>query len=94
MENKIEIVDAVKNLNVVLNKYHNGSATAEYVQETLTTLEKSDGVAFTGAFQYFLNRFLIVKLSDNIKFNETEKKSWKKVSSFVELGNNLWGARL
>jgi len=94
MVEKTAVIEAMSNLNAELNKNHADSQLAQYVNETLIELQKSEGVAFTGCLQYFLNRFPIVKLSEGIKFNETEKKMWHQVRSFTDLGNNLWGVRL
>ncbi|MFC6177759.1 hypothetical protein ACFQAV_13160 [Companilactobacillus huachuanensis] len=94
MVQKAKIIEAMQGFSNELNKAHGNSQTAQFVDESLAELQKSDGVAFTGAFQYFLNRLPVVKLSDDIKFNETEKKMWHEVRSFNDLGNNLWGASL
>ncbi|WP_119327349.1 hypothetical protein [Companilactobacillus musae] len=94
MENKVKVIEVMEKFANELKKYHPNFETTKYVQETLLELKKSEGVAFTGKLQYFFNRVLVVKLSDGIKFNESEKRYWKELSSFVELGNNLWGASL
>ncbi|WP_125588258.1 hypothetical protein [Companilactobacillus jidongensis] len=94
MVNKGEVVQAMQNFSSALNKCHNNSATAQFVNDTLIDLKKKDGAAFTGALQYFFNKVMVVKLSDGIIFNETEKTCWHRVSSLNNLGNNLWGASL
>ncbi|CAJ1195963.1 hypothetical protein CPR19088_GLDEOEPO_02440 [Companilactobacillus paralimentarius] len=94
MVEKAEIIDVMKQLNQALNQAHTNSLTAQFVNESLVELQNSEGVAFTGAMQYFLNKAPVVKLSDGIKLNETEKKLWHQALSFNELGNNLWGANI
>lgn len=94
MVNRDEVIKAMQDFSSVLNTYHSNSATAHFVSETLVDLKKKDGAAFTGSLQYFFNKVMVVKLSDNITFNDTEKVCWHKVSSFKQLGNNLWGAHL
>lgn len=94
MVDKKEIINSMKELSLALNKYHGNSETAKYVSESLAELQKNEGVAFTGSLQYFLNRVPIVKLSDGIEFNDVEKKLWREVRSYNDLGNNLWGATL
>jgi len=94
MVDKKTIINSMKELSLALNKYHGNSETAKYVSESLAELQKNEGVAFTGSLQYFLNRVPIVKLSDGIEFNDVEKKLWREVRSYNDLGNNLWGATL
>lgn len=94
MVEKTQVIEAMQKFSQELNRVHGNSQTAQFVSESLAELQKSEGVAFTGALQYFLNRVPVVKLSDSIEFNEVEKKSWHEVRSFNDLGNNLWGARL
>ncbi|KRN96084.1 hypothetical protein [Companilactobacillus kimchiensis] len=94
MVDKNEVIKVMKSLSLEMNKQHKNSQTAQYVEETLVELEKSEGVAFTGTLQYFLNRAPVVKLSDSITFTEKEKALWHEVRSFNDLGNNLMGVGL
>lgn len=92
MVEKAEILDVMNQLSHELNQSHGNSLTAQFVNESLVELKKSEGVAFTGAMQYFLNKAPVVKLSNGIKLNSKEKKLWHQALSFTNLGNNLWGA--
>ncbi|APU70555.1 hypothetical protein LCR01_09930 [Companilactobacillus crustorum] len=94
MINKNDVITSMSQLNTELNKNHQGSLTSQFVNETLLKLQKSEGVAFTGSLQYFINKAPVIKLSENIKLNKQERALWRKVFSYNELGNNLWGARL
>ncbi|ALB29342.1 hypothetical protein [Companilactobacillus heilongjiangensis] len=94
MVEKTQVIEAMQKFSQELNRVHGNSQTARFVSESLVELQKSEGMAFTGSLQYFLNRVPVVKLSDGIEFNEVEKKLWHEVRSFNDLGNNLWGARL
>lgn len=90
MVDKSEVVTAMQELSLALNKSHGGTELAKYVSDSLIEIEKSEGAAFTGSFQYFMNRAPILKFSEGIKFNENERTLWRKVFSFTELGNNLF----
>lgn len=94
MVSKEDVIKVMREFSSALNQYHKNTATSQFVHETLLELQKSEGVAFTGQLQYFFNRINIVKLSDNITYNDTEKASWKRLSAMNNLGNNLWGASL
>lgn len=94
MAEKAEIIDVMSQLSHELNQSHGKSLTAQFVNESLTELKKSEGVAFTGAMQYFLNKAPVVKLSDGIKLNPEENKLWHQALSFTNLGNNLWAASI
>lgn len=94
MVEKAQVIETMQKFSQELNRVHGNSQTAQFVSESLVELQKSEGVAFTGAWQYFLNRVPVVKLSDGIEFDEAEKKLWQEVRSFNNLGNNLWGAGL
>lgn len=94
MESKEKIISVMQELSDELNRNHRGSETAEYVASKLRELQKSDGVAFTGVMQEFINKGSLVKMADNIKFTAKERELWNKARSFNELGNNLWGASL
>lgn len=94
MVEKTQVIEAMQKFSQELNRVHGNLQTAKFVSESLVELQKSEGVAFTGALQYFLNRVPVVKLSDGIEFNEAEKKLWREIRSFNDLGNNLWGAGL
>lgn len=92
MESKNKVIESMEKLNAELEKSHKDSELAIYVSQVLKELKKSDGVAFTGVLQYFYNRAPIVRISDNVKFSTNEEALWNEVFSFVQLGNNLWGA--
>ncbi|WP_338232108.1 hypothetical protein [Companilactobacillus muriivasis] len=94
MVEKTQVIETMQKFSQKLNWAHGNSQTAQFVSESLVELQKSEGVAFTGAWQYFLNRVPVVKLSDGIEFNEAERQLWHEVRSFNDLGNNLWGAGL
>lgn len=94
MEDKTQVVNALNELSQSLNKYHEDSITAQFVNESLQEIQKSEAVAFTGALQYFFNKAPVVKLSDGIILNNEEKRLWREVFSYRALGNNLWGASL
>ena len=94
MVNKTSVINSFSDLSLELDKRYRGTETVNLVNETLIELKKSEGVAFTGCLQYFFNKAPVIKLSENIKLNDQEKVSWKKVFSYNDLGNNLWGASL
>ncbi|WP_297816994.1 hypothetical protein [uncultured Lactobacillus sp.] len=94
MVSKTQVVEVMSELAQALIHDYPSSSLTEYVCESLTTIKKSNGVAFTGQLQYFFNHAPIVKTSDNLKFNEKTRKLWDKLFSLNELGNNLWGASL
>ncbi|MDV7693990.1 hypothetical protein ABUE38_00260 [Pediococcus parvulus] len=66
-----EVILAMKELSMELNNYHYESETAQCVRETLTELQKNEGVAFTGTMQGFFNRAPVIKLSESVEFNES-----------------------
>lgn len=94
MVDKTSIINSFTDLSIELEKRYRGTETANFVNETLIELKKSEGVAFTGCLQYFFNKAPVIKLSENIKLNDQEKVSWRKAFSYNDLGNNLWGANL
>lgn len=94
MVSKDQVVEAMSELDKALRENYPSSSLTDYVSESLTTIKKSNGVAFTGQLQYFFNHAPIVKTSDNLKFDDKTRKLWDKLFSLNELGNNLWGASL
>jgi len=79
MVEKTQVIETMQKFSQELNRVHGNSQAAQFVSESLEELQTSEGVAFTGAWQYFLNRVPVVKLSDGIEFNEAEKKLWQKI---------------
>ncbi|CCI82468.1 hypothetical protein [Lactobacillus hominis] len=94
MVSKEKVVQVMSELDRALCEYYPSNSITQYVSESLQTIKNSNGVAFTGQLQYFLNHAPIVKISDNIEFNEKVQALWDKLFSMNELGNNLWGASL
>ncbi len=94
MVSKKEVVSVMSQLSSMLNKTNPNADLTNYVDQSLQTIKKSDGVAFTGQLQYFFNHAPIVKFSNNIKLTPEEQALWNKLFSLNELGNNLWGASL
>ncbi|KRN96083.1 hypothetical protein IV57_GL001934 [Companilactobacillus kimchiensis] len=89
-DKKDELLQALKNLSVALNKYHGGSATAQYVSETLIELQKSEETAFIGTYLYFLPKAANLRRDEGIKLNETENTLWHKMASYKEVGYKLF----
>jgi len=90
IEKEKKVLVAVENLSQALNKYHGNSETAKYVSDTLAELEKDEGEAFIGTFQYFITKASILKRSEGVELNETEYLLWHKMTSYRELGYGLF----
>lgn len=73
MEDKSRVIITMRKLSKEINKYHPNTETAKFVDDTLSSLQRSEGVAFTGCLQYFFNKISVVKFSEDITFNESEK---------------------
>lgn len=91
MVSKSHIIGTMQKLNIALKISDESSELSLYINQTLEVLRKSEGVAFTGAFQQFLNKAHIVKSESNINFNDLETSLWEELFSMRQLGNNLWG---
>lgn len=91
MVTKSTIIGTMQKLNIALKISDESSELSLYINQTLEVLRKSEGVAFTGAFQQFLNKAPIVKSESNINFNDLETSLWEELFSMRQLGNNLWG---
>ncbi len=94
MVTKKEVLTVMSRLYLSLVRRYPEAELTTYLTQTIKTLKKSDGVAFTGQYQYFLNHVPIVRSSDNLDFTKEEKDLWNKLMSLNELGNNLWAASL
>lgn len=87
-----EIIETMVQLADVLTLAYPESETAQRVCVTRDELSRSQGVAFTGAYQQFLNRASTVKFSEGLEFTAKEQALWAQAKSFQQLGNNLWAA--
>lgn len=90
MNKKSEIIAAMKELNLALNKYHKNTQIAQYVQETINEFQASEAVDFIGDYTYFLTKASMLKRSEGIEFNEVEQELWRKVRSFKEVSYKLF----
>lgn len=90
MPSKDEIIAAMENLAIELNRYHKNSETTLFVCQELEVLKRSNGLAFHNKLQYFFNTAPVVKLSDGISFSEVEKALWDSVFEYKQLGNYNW----
>ena len=90
MDKNAEIIAAVKELSLALDKYHGNSETARYVKETLGELQKSKAVDFIGSFTYFLPKAAMLRRSEGIKLNKTEDELWHKMASYKDIGYKLF----
>lgn len=89
-EDRRKALIALKNLTMALNKYHSGSLTAEYVNESLVELQKEQAMAFAGSFLYFLQKSSNLRISEGIELNEVEEARWREVSSLKTVANGLF----
>ncbi|WP_338216456.1 hypothetical protein [Companilactobacillus muriivasis] len=71
MVEKTQVIEAMQKFSQELNRVHGNSQTAQFVSENLVELQKSEGVAFTGSLQYFLNRVPVVKLLSLMKLKRS-----------------------
>ncbi|MFC6177758.1 hypothetical protein ACFQAV_13155 [Companilactobacillus huachuanensis] len=84
------VLKAMRSLSEALNKYHEGSQTTQYVDETIAELEKCQEKAFTGGFEYYIIKAGMLRKSEGIELNEIEYKRWHAVASMKDLGNDLF----
>lgn len=94
MSTSDQIVQTMAELYLALHQGHPHAEITQYVADTLKQLQDSNGVAFTGAFQNFLNRMPVVKLADDLTFTADEQRLLQRITSFTQLGNNLWATSL
>lgn len=94
MVSKSTIIGTMQKLNIALKISDESSELSLYINQTLEILRKSEGVAFTGAFQQFLSKAPIVKSESTINFNDLENSLWEELFSMRQLGNNLWGSSI
>lgn len=90
MDKKAEIIFAMQDFSQALNKYHQGTQTVEYVDQTLQELRKSESSEFKGVFLYFLMKAAMLRTSEKVELNETERILWHKVASYKDVANNLF----
>jgi hypothetical protein len=90
MAQKTDVIEAMKELSMALDKYHPNTETARYVKETMGELQKSEAVDFIGGFSYFLTKSSMLRTSERIELNDTERKLWRKVASYKEVGYKLF----
>lgn len=90
MADKNDVIQDMQKLSQALNTYHQGSLTAKYVSETVGELSKSEAVDFVGSFGYFLNKFAMLKTSEDLQLNETENELWRKVRSYKAIVYKLF----
>lgn len=90
MNNKDKIILAMQDLSKALNKYHNNTETAKYVAQTLQELKKAEASEFKGGFLYFLTKASMLRTSEKIELNDTERTLWRKVSSYKDVANDLF----
>lgn len=81
---------AVNQFATEVSSTHPNTATANFLNEMTQQLVNADGVAFTGTMQNIINKVPLAKMEDKLVFTETETKLWQQVSSFNQLGNNLF----
>lgn len=90
---KFDKVAALATLNqftTEVNSTHPNTATANFLLEMNQQLQNAEGVAVTGTMQTIINRVPLVKMEDDLVFTDTEAKLWQQLSSFNQLGSNLF----
>lgn len=87
-----KIIETMEKLNIELKKSNKLSDLSFYINQTLKELKKSEGVAFTSAYQVFLNTAPTKLWIEHITLTPTEKILWDELFSMNQLGNNNWGA--
>ena len=84
------VLTAMRSLSEALNKYHAGTQTAQYVDETISELEKCESKAFVGGFEYYIVKAGMLRTSEGVKLNDIEYKRWHELASMKDLGNDLF----
>ncbi|WP_338232107.1 hypothetical protein [Companilactobacillus muriivasis] len=84
------VLKAMRSLSEALNKYHGGTQTAQYVEETISELEKCESKAFVGGFEYYIVKAGMLRTSEGVKLNDIEYKRWHELASMKDLGNDLF----
>jgi len=72
------------------HEFHAGTQTAQYVEETISELEKCESKAFVGGFEYYIVKAGMLRTSEGVKLNDIEYKRWHELASMKDLGNDLF----
>lgn len=93
MNNNSTLIKMNQLQQLLLENYPNRAITT-YVSDTYNTLKHSEGVAFTGTLQQFLNTAPTILFSDGITLDDKTRQVWHDVLNDNHLGNNLWGTSM